>query len=59
MLHVAVEVACTHNEHLGAKVFDETYPVDVNTLYEYLFTDSLFFAELCKARKWTGNCCLC
>lgn len=50
------EVQCIHSEHRGLRMVDEVYPVDVNTLFDYLFTQSTFFSNLCSARKWTGEC---
>lgn len=50
------EVQCIHSEHRGLRMVDEVYPVDVNTLFDYLFTQSAFFSNLCSARKWTSEC---
>lgn len=54
-IDVAAEVPCLHDEHKGMLMLDEVYPINVNTLFEYLFTDTQFFAQMCTARRWTGT----
>lgn len=55
MLVCAGEVSCSAHTHAGSLVLDDVFPVAVDTMFEFLFTDSPLFAEMCQARKWTGQ----
>jgi hypothetical protein len=50
------EVCCSGHSHAGSLVLDDVFPLAVDALFEFLFSDSPFFTEWCRARKWTGNC---
>lgn len=49
------EVCCSGHSHAGSLVLDDVFPLAVDALFEFLFSDSPFFTEWCRARKWTGN----
>lgn len=44
-------VTCVCDDHLSKEYVNQEFPVSVDTLYEYLFTESDFYKRVQKARK--------
>ncbi|XP_068685405.1 protein Aster-B-like [Montipora foliosa] len=46
-----VPINCACDSHLSKECINEEFPVSVDTLYEYLFTESDFYRRIQKTRK--------
>ncbi|XP_020623293.1 GRAM domain-containing protein 1B-like isoform X2 [Orbicella faveolata] len=51
LLRPEVPVKCVCDTHLSKEIVNEEFPVSVDTLYEYLFTESDFYKRVQKGRR--------
>lgn len=49
--HADVPVKCLCDTHLNKDIVNEEFPISVDTLYEYLFTESDFYKRVQKGRR--------
>ena len=49
------EVVCSGHSHLQKMYLDEVFCIPVDKMFEYLFTDSVFFRQFVTSRKTYGK----